>query len=436
MHSSNPPGPAIAGRGATVRGPGQGPGETAIVVPEQVTLANLERFPVKVTLVTCWFANSYGLYSSALRRALESRVGGEVDVVASNCGCHDPSEIKREFQDARCDFFVLPNLGYWKSENQVKYRLRNAARQVLYRTRAKRYLTHARGTEVMHFQQTLNATGFATLFNWLQLPSDAARVVTVHELDPQQLDQPERNEAYNLADRVIVHTEEMKADLVKLGVHAELIDVIPQGVEIGPLPDGPRSGILYYGGHRLTGTKGFDTLLDAMVKVRARLGDATPTLTIYGYYGLTAPDFAVSMVAERGLTDVVRWRNWLQLPDAVQEFARAQMLVVPFTGSFAGLPAGLALANGVPVIGTRTAGLPEHLGPLGVWIEQNDADGLAAQIVRLLNDPAERARLAKAGRERAERVLSMDVVAEQTLASYRKALEHQREGTAAVAVTN
>jgi glycosyltransferase involved in cell wall biosynthesis len=284
---------------------------------------------VNVTLITCWFANSYGLYSDALRQALERRLGTEVAVVASNCGCNDPSEIKRDFQDERRDFFVMPNMLYWKGKHPLAYRVRNVLRQVLYRARAKRYLAHARGAEVMHFQQTLNATGCATVYNWLRLPSDAARVVTVHELDPHQVDIPEVNKAYNLADRVIVHTEEMKTDLVNLSVQADLIDVIPQGVNIGPLPDETRSGLLYYGGHRLTGTKGFETLLEAMSIVKTRMGAQTPRLTIYGYYGLTAPDFAVRLVAEHGLTDNVRWRDWLPLAEAVEEYARAELLLVP-----------------------------------------------------------------------------------------------------------
>lgn len=390
---------------------------------------------MNVTLITCWFANSYGLYSDALRQALERRLGTEVQVVASNCGCNDPAEIKRDFQDERRDFFVMPNVEYWKSENPLKYRVRDAVRQVLYRARAKRYLAYARGAEVIHFQQTLNATGCTTAFNWLRLPSDAARVITVHELGPRQLDLPETNQAYNLADRVIVHTEEIKASLVELGVRADLIEVVQQGVVLGPMPDGPRDGILYYGGHRLGGNKGFDTLLDALGIVKARLGSKTPQLTIYGYW-LTEPEPAVQLVAKRGLTDHVRWRNWLTLPEAVKEYARAELLVVPFTGSFAGNAAGLALANGVPVIGTRRAGLPEHLGPLGVWVEENDAEGLAHEIVRLLNDRTERQRLARAGRERAEHVLSMDLIGERTLECYRKALEHRRRRPALEAASD
>jgi len=42
-------------------------------------------------------------------------------------------------------------------------------------------------------------------------------------------------------------------------------------------------------------------------------------------------------------------------------------LSAPFTGSFAGLPAGVAAANQLPIICTRKAGLPGHIGDCGVW---------------------------------------------------------------------
>ena len=279
----------------------------------------------------------------------------------------------------------------------------------------------------MHFQQTLNAYGSLSVFNWLRLPAKAARVVTVHEFDPYQLDFPNSNLAYNEADRVIVHVQDLKDRLVEFGVHASRIDIVEHGVEIGPLSEGPRSGIIFYGGHRLHSGKGLDTLFKAMQIIKGRLGPATPQLTIHGHYGDTTPEFALRLAEDHAVSENVRWLNQIPLKQVAEEYGRALLCVLPYTGSFAGFAAVNAMANGVPVIGTRRAGLPEHLGSAAVWVEEHDAEGLAANIQRLVGDAAERQRLARAGRERAERLLSWDAIAEKTLQSYRAALEHKLE---------
>lgn len=105
-----------------------------------------------------------------------------------------------------------------------------------------------------------------------------------------------------------------------------------------------------------------------------------------------------------------------------EEYGRALVCVLPYTGGFAGYPATLAMASGVPVIATRRAGLPEHLGDAGVWAAPDDPEGLAAAITRLLRDDAERRRVAEAGRARAEHALSWDAVARSTMACYEKAV--------------
>ncbi len=155
---------------------------------------------------------------------------------------------KRQFQDRRCDYFEFPYITYFKSVNPVKYWLRTKARQLIYRERAKRYLTRTGDADVLHFQQTLNAYGSVALFNWLTMPSRAARVVTVHELYPYQMDLPESNFKYNRADRIIVHTNKMKEKLISLGVDGERIDIVEQGVEIPPVSNETREGVIFYGG--------------------------------------------------------------------------------------------------------------------------------------------------------------------------------------------
>lgn len=380
---------------------------------------------MRVKLISCWFATSYGAYTDGLRRALERRLDGDVGVIASNCGCGDPIERRREFQDDRCEYFELPNVRYFKSSNKFKYRLRNALRDLAYRERARRYLARGKQADVLHFQQILNATGSMTAFNWLRLPAKAARVITIHELDPYQLDVPGSNLAYNKADRIIVHADELRDKLIQLGVRPDLIDVIGHGVELRPLPDAPRSGIVFYAGHRPASGKGMGTLFAALARVKAHLGEATPELRIHGHYGEAPPDYGVQLAREYAIESHIRWLNQIPLEKVIAEYQRARLCVLPYTGSFAGFPAVNAMAAGVPVIATRRAGLPEHLGAAAAWMAEDDDQGLAQQILALLQNESEHERLARAGRERAERLFTWDAIAEKTVASYREALAHQ-----------
>ncbi|MDR3553675.1 MAG: glycosyltransferase family 4 protein [Syntrophobacteraceae bacterium] len=380
---------------------------------------------MNVRIISCWFATSYGASCAGLRSALEKKLGREVGIITSNCGCGDPVEKNRVFYNMRCDYFEFPHITYYKSSNLIKYELRNAARRLLYRERARRYLRLGCGADLLHFQQILNAFGSVAVFNWLSLPSKAARVVTVHELDPYQVDRPKNNLNYNKADRVIVHSGEIKDRLVAYGVHEDIIDIVGHGVEVRELPDGPREGIIYYAGHKMASGKGFETLLKALALVKSRIGPQTPRLRIHGHYGTAIPEYGLRLVEENGLKENVQWLNQISVEQIIEEYQKAMICTLPYTASFAGMPAVTAMANGVPVIATRRAGLPEHLGDAGVWMEDNDVQGLADSLLHLLGNESLRRRLAMAGRQRAERMFSWDIIAESTLKSYQLACQRK-----------
>jgi len=381
---------------------------------------------MNVKIISCWFATSYGAYSDGLRRGLERHLGHEVAVIASNCGCGDPVEVRREFQNERCIYFEQPHVTYFKSTNQFKYLLRNTTRRFTYRRRSRRY--HALtgdDADVVHFQQTLNAYGSVAAFEWLQMPSDAARVVTVHELDPHQRDFPESSLTYNLADALIVHAEEMRERLVQLGVDPSLIHVLPQGIDLPVLEEQPREGLVFYGGHKLHSGKGFETLLRALSTMHDRLGDDVPTLTIHGHYGVDTPRYGAALARRYGLESSIRWENQVPPEQMVEAYRRARACVLPYTGSFAGLPAVTAMACGTPVIGTHRAGLPDHLGEAGYWVEEENPAQLATAITTLMDDDELHDQLAAEGRRRAETLFDWDEVAKRTLAVYDRAIEHR-----------
>ena len=156
---------------------------------------------------------------------------------------------------------------------------------------------------MVHFQQILNSYGSNAVFHWLKQPSRAIRVVTVHELDPDQLEFPERNKTYELADGIIVHCEEMKKQMVKLSVPEDKIHVVLHGATVPvSLPETPRSGIMFYAGHKVMTNKGIQTLFQAMAIIQKRMGEKTPTLKIHGHYGETVPREAEKLAAASGLS--------------------------------------------------------------------------------------------------------------------------------------
>jgi glycosyltransferase involved in cell wall biosynthesis len=90
-----------------------------------------------------------------------------------------------------------------------------------------------------------------------------------------------------------------------------------------------------------------------------------------------------------------------------------------------GLPTALleAMACGVPVLATEAPGHVDAVEPeiTGRLVPPDDAPGLAAAAARLLRDPALRARMGQAGRERVERHFTRARMLAEIAALYREA---------------
>ncbi len=81
-----------------------------------------------------------------------------------------------------------------------------------------------------------------------------------------------------------------------------------------------------------------------------------------------------------------------------------------------------AMACGVPVIGSDSGEIPRVVGAAGLIFAENDAAALRRQLQFLLDNPAERTRLAQAGRRRVLAHYTMTHVAQQTVAVYARML--------------
>jgi glycosyltransferase involved in cell wall biosynthesis len=124
------------------------------------------------------------------------------------------------------------------------------------------------------------------------------------------------------------------------------------------------------------------------------------------------------LVAALGLTDKVRFVSGISTQEMVHYYAQASIAIVPSVYEGFGLPAGEAMACGVPVVSTDGGALPEVVGKAGVIVPAKSVDALADAIGDLLADEQRRAELSAAGRQRILEKFSWQVCAAEMVNYY------------------
>ncbi len=107
----------------------------------------------------------------------------------------------------------------------------------------------------------------------------------------------------------------------------------------------------------------------------------------------------------------------------VRQYAMASVAVVPSVYEGFGLPAGEAMACGVPVISTTGGALPEVVGDAGLLVPPSDANALMQAILKVLEHPDLAERLSRAGLERVRQHLTWEAAARTTVDIYRKVMD-------------
>ncbi len=224
-------------------------------------------------------------------------------------------------------------------------------------------------------------------------------------------------------NRVVTVSEASMNDIRKVfPIRKKRIKVVPNGINTDhfrPLPGVKREkNRLLVTNSADTPLKGLYHLLKAIYEVRKARPDIQ--LTVIGTPKKNGG--IVKLVRDLQIGDIVEFTGRLDDDAFVRQFSRASIAVVPSVYEGFGLPAGEAMACGVPVISTTGGALPEVVGDAGVLVPPANPEALKEAILDLLAHPKKSEALGQAGYERVHRLFTWKNAAEKTAEVYREAI--------------
>lgn len=164
--------------------------------------------------------------------------------------------------------------------------------------------------------------------------------------------------------------------------------------------------------------KGLNYLIDALAELRKTRPDLE--LMVIGAPKPGGP--TETQIKQLGLEDAITFRHGLEVSEIVDLWAEATIAVSPSVYEGFGLPAGEAMACGVPLVSSAGGALPEVVGDAGIVVPVRDAAALAREIGGLLDDPARRDELGQQGRDRILEAFTWKRAAEESVALYEQAM--------------
>lgn len=201
--------------------------------------------------------------------------------------------------------------------------------------------------------------------------------------------------------------------------------VVPNGINTDyfyPLPDVPRpENRLIVTNSADTPLKGLRYLLEAVDSIRKKRDIQLTVIGTPKKYGVIE-----ELVRELKLGDRVTFTGRIEYEEFARYYAESTMAVIPSLYEGFGMPAGEAMACGVPVISTTGGALPEVVGDAGILVPPGDAAALERAIIDLLDNPEKRDKLGRAGLQRVRESFTWRHAAQKTVDVYREAINAHR----------
>ncbi|BBO92901.1 glycosyltransferase family 4 protein [Desulfosarcina ovata] len=226
--------------------------------------------------------------------------------------------------------------------------------------------------------------------------------------------------------RIITVSECARRDIAReFRIPADRFRVVPNGIDTGlfyPIPEIPREpGRIIVTTSADVPLKGLYYLLHAVARVSR--SHAIRLVVV----GTPKPNGGISRLIRRlGIGDRIVFTGRISNAEFVRQYARAAMAVVASVYEGFGLPAGEAMACGVPLISTTGGALPEVVGNAGMLVPPGNHHALARAITHLLDHPERAAEMGRRGYQRVQQHFTWTRAAEKTAAAYRETIRDYR----------
>lgn len=256
-------------------------------------------------------------------------------------------------------------------------------------------------------------------------------VLTMHDPKPHQgadanLRRRTRHGLYiaqlrHRADAVIVHGQSLIGDAREVvGRRSVPIDVVPHGplgqrVMLVPSKPPEPGRCLFFG--RIELYKGLDTYIAAINRL---IGDG---LSVRGVVAGRGPALEPWRSTLENSSHFELIDRFLSPEEAVREFQRAEVVLLPYREATQSGVAAFAMGVGRPVVAFDVGAIRDSVedGQTGVLVAPGDLDAFVASAARLLSDSELRVHLGEGALARGRGDFSWDRIAQIHLGIYRKA---------------
>jgi glycosyltransferase involved in cell wall biosynthesis len=230
-------------------------------------------------------------------------------------------------------------------------------------------------------------------------------------------------------DRMLVTTQGERNFLVDRGwIARDRVDVVPHGVSAAlirsqfSMASGTGASLLFCGTWTLM--KGTPYLAQAFVQLRQSGRDVRLTVL-----GPGVPAEAVLADFPEAVRHAVSVVPRADESAVMAAYDAHDVLVAPSSFEGFGMVVPEAMARGLPVVATAAGCVPDIIvpGSTGLVVQPRDANGLAREIGRMLDDRPAAETMARAAWQRV-RNMTWQSTAEQTVRAYERAIGGQRRG--------